>query len=77
MLHGEYSEKLGWHAAAVEDFENEEVRDFIASVIMYNHKQEQKRRDKGLKVRIERVGNAIKNMQFKKKLRTLFKKKEK
>ena len=77
LLHNEYSEKLGWHAAAVEDFENEEVRDFIASVIMYNHKQEQKRRDKGLKVRIERVGNAIKNMQFKKKLRTLFKKKEK
>lgn len=76
LLHNEYAEKLGWHAANPDDFELEEVRDFTASVIMYNHKQQLKRQDLGLKVSIGRVGNFIKNMRFKKRFRDFFKRKK-
>lgn len=67
MLHEQYAEELGWTKAEPEYFESSEVCDFIASVLMYNHKQYSKREDKGLKVRLKRVGRAIKAIQLRKR----------
>ena len=77
MLHEQYAEDLGWTKVEPEYFESEEVRDFVASVIMYNHKQYVKREDKGLKVRIENVRVAIKAIQLRKRIKAFFTKKEK
>ena len=41
-LHNEYAEKLGWHDKTAEDFENCESCDFVANVILYNHKHYKK-----------------------------------
>lgn len=67
MLHEQYAEELGWTKAEPEYFESSEVCDFTASVLMYNHKQYSKREDKGLKVRLKRVGRAIKAIQLRKR----------
>ena len=72
MLHGQYAEELAWTNAEPEYFESDEVRDFIASVIMYTHKQYVKREDKGLKVKIKNVGRAIKAMQLRKRAKEFF-----
>lgn len=72
LLHGQYAEELAWTNAEPEYFESDEVRDFIASVIMYTHKQYVKREDKGLKVKIKNVGRAIKAMQLRKRAKEFF-----
>lgn len=77
MLHEQYAEELAWTNAEPEHFESEEVRDFIANVIMYNHKQYVKREDRGLKVRIKDVGRAIKAIQLRKRIKAFFAKKKK
>ena len=69
MLHNEYAENFGWTKAEPEYFESEEVRDFVASVLMYTHKQNSKREDKGLAVRIKNVGRTLKAMQIRKTLK--------
>ena len=68
MLHDEYAEELGWTLASPEEFESEDVRDFTANVIMYTHKQYEKREKRGLKVKISSVGPAIKNSRNKKRI---------
>ena len=77
MLHEEYAEIFDWTNAEPEQFESEDVRDFVASVLMYTHKQYVKREDKGLKVRIKSVGRAIKAIEIRKKIKGFFKKKPK
>nr|MBQ8890905.1 glycosyltransferase [Clostridia bacterium] len=56
MYHFDYAERLGWTKAHPEEFEAEEVRDFVASVLMYTHKQYARRDGKGKRVKIDRVG---------------------
>ena len=72
MLHESYGEKLGWTKAEPEDFENEEVRDFTAGVLMYTHKQHSSRTDKGLKVQISKVGQKLKKLEMRKKIKSFF-----
>lgn len=72
MLHEQYAEELGWTKAEPEYFESNEVCDFVASVIMYTHKQYVKREDRGLKVKIKNVGRAIKAMQLRKRAKEFF-----
>ena len=76
LLHDEYAEELAWTKAEPEYFESPEVCDFVANVIVYNHKQYVKREDKGLKLRIKNVGRALKAIQLRKRIKALFKKKE-
>ena len=76
MLHEEYAELLGWTKAEPEYFESSEVCDFVASVIMYNHKQYTKRENKGLKVQLKSVGRAIKAIQLRKRIKAMFAKKK-
>ena len=76
MLHEEYAETLAWTKAEPEYFESPEVCDFVANVIVYNHKQYVKREDRGLKLRLENVGRALKAIQLRKRIKEFFKKKE-
>ena len=69
MLHSEFAESLGWVNADPNEFEQEEVCNFVASVIMYTYKQNAKRERKGLKVRIKNVGRWLKTSKFRKKLK--------
>lgn len=77
MYHADYAEKLGWNVASPEEFEDGEVRDFIASVIMYNHKQYEKRDDKGRPVRIDRVGPYLRFKEKLAKIKAFFTRKKK
>ena len=76
MLHDQYAEELGWTKAEPEYFESSEVCDFVASVLMYNHKQYVKREDRGLKVQIKSVGRALKAMQLRKRIKAFFTRKK-
>ena len=72
MLHEGYAEKLGWDKAEPEEFESEDVRDFVANVLLYTHKQYEKREQKGLHVRIATVGRAIKALNARKRIKEFF-----
>ena len=72
MLHGGYAESFGWDKVEPEEFEQEDVRDFVANVLIYTHKQYKKRESKGLKVRIASVGRAIKALNARKKTKEFF-----
>ena len=72
MLHDRYAEELGWTLAEPEYFESAEVCSFVAAVIMYNYKQNSKRQSKGLKVRINGVGRALKKIQLRKRTKAFF-----
>ena len=72
MLHDEYAEVFAWTKAEPEYFEFEEVRDFVAGVLMYTYKQNSKREDKGLRVRISSVGRSIKSNRLRKKIKEAF-----
>lgn len=72
MLHDSYAEEFSWEKAEPEYFESDEVRDFVANVLMYTHKQYQKREDRGLKVRIRNVGRALKTVQLRKRTKAFF-----
>ena len=74
MLHYEYAEVLGWVNVEPEHFEQTEVCNFVASVILYNYKQNAKRERKGLKVRIKNVGRVLKMLSFRKKVKAFFSK---
>ena len=71
-LHDTYAEELGWTQASAEDFESDDVRDFCANVIMYNHKQYENREKHGRKVRLEAVGQSIKARHNRQKIREIF-----
>lgn len=72
MYHDTFAERLGWRKAEPEEFESEEVRDAIASVLIYTHKQYQKLEVKGKKVKIEKVNKSISKSDKKKKIRGFF-----
>ena len=74
MLHGEYAEKLGWKGREAEDFEESDVCEFVANIILYNHKQYKKRLAKGRQIDLDRLASLFKNNEFKKKLGVFFKK---
>ncbi len=74
LLHEGYAEQFDWDKAEPEDFENEDVRDFVVNTLLYTHKQYKKRESKGLKVRIATVGRAIKALNTRKKIKEFFEK---
>ncbi len=77
LYHDGYAEKLGWDTADAADFESAEVLDFVASVIMYNHKQYEKRGSRGQRVRIDRVGPYLRFKEKMSRVKAFFKRKRK
>ena len=73
MLHDEYAAVLAWDLAEPEQFENAETCDFVANVLVYTHAQHSKRENRGLKVKIKRVGKLIKRLALRKKVKEFFK----
>ena len=72
MLHSEYAEALGWQGRAAEDFEEADVCEFVASVILYAHKQYKKRIAKGHRLDLDRLTSTFKNNKIKKKFCSVF-----
>ena len=77
LLHERYAEELGWTKAEPEYFESAEVCDFVANVIVYTHKQYVKREDMGMKVQLKNVGRALKAIELRKRIKSLFTRKRK
>ena len=74
MLHNQYAEELGWANVEPEYFESDAVRDFVAGVLIYTHKQNERREKKGLKVRIKSVGKSLKAIQLRRRTKEFFNK---
>lgn len=74
LLHSTYAEELGWTKAEPEYFEDSEVCDFVAGVLVDNHKHHMKRDNKGTKVNIKSVGRILKNIQLRKRMKSFFEK---
>ena len=60
--------------AEPEYFEDSEVCDFVAGVLVDNHKHHMKRDNKGTKVNIKSVGRILKNIQLRKRMKSFFEK---
>lgn len=69
MYNSEYAKKLGWISADPADFESEVVRDFVACILLYNHKQYLKHETKGHNVKIAKVGRSIRRIEKRKKIK--------
>ncbi len=72
MLHEGYAERLGWNEYSVESFTNDDVREFVAGVQMFDFKMFKKRASKGQKLRSARYEQDIKNAKTRKKIRLFF-----
>ena len=69
ILYNGGAEQIDWTKAEPEDFESDEVRDFAASVLIYDHKQYERREKRGAKVNISGVKQGIKTAKFRKRLK--------
>ena len=77
MLNLEYAEKLGWQNREPEEFEDAEVCEFVAGVLLYTHKQHKKRVAKGHHVNVDRLSASLKNKKLKNMICSLFARKKK
>ena len=73
MLHSEYAEKLGWHGKEAEEFEEREVCEFVASIVLYDHNQYCRRVNKGHKLNIDNIDKKLKSAKRKKSFTAFFK----
>ena len=72
MLHEGYAEKLGWSARSADEFEEAVVCEFVASVIIYTHKQYKRRVAKGHHLNLDKLTSIFKNNKIRKKIRAFF-----
>ena len=72
MLSEKYAEELGWNNREAEDFDEKDVCEFVANVILYTHKQYKKRVAKGYHLNLDNLTAIFKNNKIKKKLRAFF-----
>lgn len=72
MYNSEYAKKLGWISVDPRDIESEQVRDFVACVLLYNHKQYVKHETKGHVVRLEKVSKSLRRIEQRKKIKAFF-----
>jgi glycosyltransferase involved in cell wall biosynthesis len=71
-LHDSYAEILGWDKAEPEYFTSIHVRDFIAAVLIHDHKQYEALDKSGEQIDISTVGKHIKNIKLRKKIKDFF-----
>ena len=50
LLHSGYADSFGWFKQGAEDFDNEDIAEFVASVGLYTHKQYLRRLNNGIHV---------------------------
>lgn len=81
LLYSEQAEKLDWVGLSAEDFESRDVFEFVAHVEMYDYKQYERRRERGLELPLDRIATLQMSRSTRKKARTfmgkIFRKKAK
>lgn len=71
-LHTSYAERLGWEKALAEEIESEDVREFVGSVLIYDHKQYMKHAQKGDRTALEDVPGKLSFLKIKKRIADFF-----
>ena len=71
-LHDIYADELGWIDGSPDEFDNDNLCDFCANVIMYNYTQYESRQKRGLRIRLSSVGPAIKANRNRKRIKKFF-----
>ena len=71
-LHTKYAALLGWEKAEPEEIESDDVRDFVANTLLYDHRAYLKRTSKGIRVRIEEVGKKLRSLKIRQKIGDFF-----
>ena len=71
-LHSKYAALLGWEKAEPEEIESDDVRDFVANTLLYDHRAYLKRTSKGIRVRIEEVGKKLRSLKIRQKIGDFF-----
>ncbi len=79
LLHSGYADSLGWFGHEPSDYESEEVCEFCANVGLYEHRQYEKRRNKGKTINTENItadklNKRMKSKKFGAKLKAAFSK---
>ena len=73
LLHNKYVDTLGWQGRETDDFEEKDVCEFVANIILYTHDQYKKRLDKGYQLDFEKLTAAFRNNKTKKRFGAFFK----
>ena len=77
MLHNGMVHELGWNDREAEDFEEQDVCEFVASIVLYTHKQYKKRLAKGRRFTFDKLKIMFESGKMKKSFRSFFKRKNK
>ena len=77
MLHDGMVNELEWNDRDADEFEEEDVCDFVANLVLYTHGQYRKRLAKGHRFSLEKLRLLFENGRIKKKLRISAKKAKK
>ena len=77
MLHEGMVYELGWNDREADDFEEQDVCEFVANLVLYNHKQYKKRLAKGRRLSFDKLAILFGSGKMKKKIRSFFGKKKK
>lgn len=72
LLHNEFSELMGWRDYSKDDFELEEICEFVACVEIYNHGEYKKAVAMKRKPRLDRLKQILKIAKNRKKAREFF-----
>lgn len=72
LLHTDYVDLLGWSTATEDVFSSSELCEFCASVVMYDHKQKEKRTERGAKLKLVKIARKIKRSKRLQKIRAFF-----
>ena len=72
LYHNTFAESLGWGSAEPDYFDNPDVRDFCANVLIYTHDQFEKRESRGQKLDIRAVGQKLRIRERLRRLKSFF-----
>ena len=72
MLHDEYSEIMGWRDYSKEDFESDEICEFVACVELYNHDEYKNMLARSRPPRLDRLKQIIHAANKRKKIKQFF-----
>ena len=74
MLHNGKVHELGWNDREADDFEEKDVCEFVANLVLYTHKQYKKRVARGYRLNLDKLSVLFKNNRSKKRIRSFFSK---
>ncbi len=72
LLHDQFSELMGWRDYDKDDFELEDVCEFVACVELYTHQEYRRAVERKTKPRLDRLKQILKAAKVRKKVRDFF-----